>query len=130
MVYWLGETEPVTIVFNTVMAGRKKPLRKYKKYFSIRTLNVRIRNLPEMKKWRSKVFQRDNWTCQKCEERGGELNAHHIFSFAKLLKKYKIRSIKQAKMCKDLWNIENGVTLCIKCHKLTKNYGKKNLLRR
>jgi len=61
--------------------------------------------------WREKVFKRDNWTCQECGKRGGKLEAHHIKSFAH---HPKLR-----------FRINNGLTLCIPCHKLTDNYGYK-----
>lgn len=64
----------------------------------------------EAVQWRSDVFQRDNWTCQTCGARGN-LQAHHIKSWAKYPE--------------FRYELDNGVTLCIPCHKLTDNYGRK-----
>ena len=59
--------------------------------------------------WRTKVFERDNWTCQTCGARSKArepvyLEAHHIKSWVK----YK----------KLRYELSNGVTLCRECHKL------------
>lgn len=61
------------------------------------------RKYPEYVDWRKKVFERDNYKCQKCGVRGGDLNAHHILS-------YKDHPSERI-------NIQNGITLCEKCHK-------------
>lgn len=88
----------------------------------ISPLNTMIRSLLENKEWRKKVFQRDNYTCQKCDRRGGDLEAdHYPIMFSTILEKSKIVTIEQAINCKKLWDISNGRTLCLECHNKTKN---------
>lgn len=82
----------------------------------ISKLSRRIRRLPEYKEWRSKVFQKDNFTCQKCGMCGTYLHAHHVKPFHKILAESSIATVEQAIQCSDLWLISNGQTLCIKCH--------------
>ena len=84
------------------------------------SLRTDIRHSFEYKLWRSDVFQRDNWTCQTCHNRGSSIEAHHIKSFAKIIKENSIKTFKQAIKCEELWTIDNGVTLCLDCHNLTK----------
>lgn len=68
----------------------------------------------EYRLWRESVFARDNWTCQKCDKRGSQkIHPHHIKNWIDNLE---IRT-----------SIENGITLCEKCHMLFhKEYGRKN----
>lgn len=76
----------------------------------------------EYKQWRSDIFTRDNWTCMTCGKNGIYITAHHIYSFSKIIREENIKSILEARKCSRLWDINNGVTLCEDCHKLTDNY--------
>jgi len=58
--------------------------------------------------WRIGVFKRDNYTCQGCGVVGGKLHAHHKIPF----------SISKDKRL----DLNNGLTLCVKCHKNTDTY--------
>jgi hypothetical protein len=78
-----------------------------------------VRVMPQYKSWRQAVFQRDNYTCKMCGDRGGILNADHIVPFSYILEREQIRSVIDARNCSFLWNIENGRTLCETCHKLS-----------
>lgn len=66
--------------------------------------------------WRKKVFVRDNYTCQNCDRRGGNLEVHHLKSFFKIITEYNIKNIESAYNCEVLWNINNGITFCQNCH--------------
>ena len=71
----------------------------------------RPKNSVKYKTWRRAIFERDDYTCQECGERGCKIVAHHIKGWAKYPK---LR-----------YEISNGIVLCTKCHKLTDNYGRK-----
>ncbi len=69
--------------------------------------NTRIRGSVEYDKWRRKVFERDDYTCQcrgarSCAGHPVILHAHHLESFA---------TNKDQR-----FETDNGVTLCDKCH--------------
>ena len=88
----------------------------------ISKLRYVIRGNFKYRQWRSDVFTRDDFTCQQCGERGSQLVSHHIKAFSKIISEYKILTLNQALSCDELWNINNGLTLCRKCHKKTDNY--------
>lgn len=65
--------------------------------------NARLRHSPECFDWRRAVFERDNFTCQHCGQRGGLINAHHKKSWAR---HPELR-----------FDASNGETLCDVCHR-------------
>jgi len=90
----------------------------------ITPLAMRIRRSFKYRQWRSDIFTRDDFTCQKCGRRGGcKLNAHHIIPFNLIMELNDIKTFEQAMDCEELWNINNGITLCEKCHRQTDNWG-------
>lgn len=106
-----------------VISGAKSHLWKG----GITKVSYHIRTIWQYRQWRSDIFQRDNWTCQECGARCGLgktiiLEAHHIKPFSKILEENKIKTTEEAVACEELWNINNGITLCKECHNKTKKY--------
>lgn len=85
-------------------------------------ISRRIKTSFEYRQWRSDVFTKDNYTCQGCSIRGGILEAHHIKRFAVIMDENNIKTFQEALNCSELWNINNGRTLCKKCHDKTKKF--------
>ena len=75
-----------------------------------------IRQLDEFIQWRNEVFKRDDYICQECNIRGNTLHVHHKTPFITIINTFDIKNIIDAINCNLLWNINNGITLCKKCH--------------
>ena len=78
--------------------------------------NEKARKTKQARDWRTAVFERDDYTCVWCGKRGGRLNADHIKQFAYYPE---LR-----------YELGNGRTLCIGCHKTTETYGWKTYNRK
>lgn len=68
----------------------------------------------EYRQWREAVFRRDWYTCQICGEYGGKLHADHIKRFS---------AFPELR-----FEVSNGRTLCVACHKQTPTYGRNKAL--
>ena len=79
-------------------------------------LASQIRKFFKYRQWRDDIFTRDSFTCQKCGQIGYNLNVHHIKSFSSLLQKYEITNLEEVLSYNEFWDINNGITLCDKCH--------------
>jgi hypothetical protein len=45
------------------------------------------------------------------------LEVHHAKSFNDICKENNITTLKQALACKEIWSLNNGISLCYGCHK-------------
>jgi len=100
------KTDEIRIKHSECKKGEKHPNWKC----GITPENRKFYNSREYDIWRRSVFERDEYTCQECGERGVVLNSHHILP---------IRDWKEPRFS---LNIKNGITLCEDCHRET--YGK------
>lgn len=68
----------------------------------------KLRKSQETRTWRKSIFERDNYTCRICLNRGGRLHADHV---------------KPWSLFPELrYALTNGRTLCENCHKGTDTY--------
>jgi 5-methylcytosine-specific restriction endonuclease McrA len=63
-----------------------------------------LESTKKYKSWRKSIFVRDEYICQMCGKKGGELHSHHLKNYAEF-----------PELRLDL---DNGLTLCKKCHNL------------
>jgi hypothetical protein len=80
--------------------------------------NEKIRNSEPYRTWRTAIFERDDYTCVECGARNGNgkavfLQADHIKPFA---------------LFPELrFELSNGRTLCIDCHRKTPTWGNRKV---
>lgn len=111
------------------LVGEKNPSWKG----GIKSLASMIRELDEYAQWRTNIFQKDDFSCIICKDNtSGNLEAHHkkefYLIFQEFLKTYsqfspiddKETLVRLATAYEPFWNLNNGGTLCKKCHNLTR----------
>lgn len=106
--------------------------RNYSYKGGVTSVKEKIRKSLKYRIWRESVFKRDDYTCIWCNKKGGKLNADHIIPFYKIVEKIQFQHGVEnlfENSLKDvlLWDLSNGRTLCIQCHKNTDTYGFKTI---
>jgi group I intron endonuclease len=95
------------------ISEKEKDEKHYNWKGGVTSKHKKVRNSLEMRLWKKAVLERDNFTCQVCGKKGGKLHAHHINNFS---------DFPELRFA-----IDNGITLCKKCHKEFHHlYGVKN----
>jgi len=87
----------------------------YKWKGGISSLQIAIRTSANNLKWVKEILKRDNYECQLCKS-VKKLEVHHKIGLAKIVKDNMIKTLDDARDCKELWNIDNGIVLCKRCH--------------
>lgn len=78
-------------------------------------LNKSIRRMDENRKWAAAVKVRNGRRCVACGSTE-RLESHHIIEMADLISEHHITNRDEARACTELWDINNGKTLCVPCH--------------
>ena len=120
--HWIGKKMPnhVGEAQRIRMTGKKHSIETRRKmseshmlrldgYIRKEPQNQLIRKSLYYKLWREAVQKRDDYTCQICLKRGGEINVDHIKPFS---------------LYPELrFEVSNGRVLCVPCHRATPTYG-------
>lgn len=132
---WVGRKEYICMTCGQKITDKTTIKRKFcsmsckAKYFFTGERNPRwkggisswkdsVKSTDEYKRWRMKVFQRDRFTCRKCFHRSKASKAHGDKS-----SDIHAHHIEPMRENKERWfEVDNGITLCVKCHRET--YGK------
>lgn len=91
-----------------------KSISKNPKYKWFIKLLFNIRTSNKYKKWRTKCFERDNYTCQISWEKWWKLVVHHLYPFNEIVKTTTLETYNN---CEKLWDLSNWITITEKLHK-------------
>ncbi len=99
----------VDLVFEPIKQNLKREKESYiigEKHWNwkggISKLAHKIRNSTSYRHWRKSILKRDNYICQRCNKTPKKIHVHHIKKFCDYPD--------------ERFNINNGITLCKKCH--------------
>lgn len=105
----------ITIQHNKKMSGENAPAWKG----GVSKLHTSIRSSLEYREWILKVQKKDDYRCGFCGKRGGgiQIQVHHKKHMSEIVRENNITTIQEAKVCKELWDVDNGMVVCVPCHK-------------
>lgn len=103
-----GKRGPRSLETRTRISEAKRGAKCYAWKGGISPINETIRKSLRYKVWREQVFERDGYACVLCGA-GGSIQADHIKRFADFPE---LR-----------FDVANGRTLCVPCHRKTSTYG-------
>lgn len=114
--------------------GRPVPLRKKNMFKRPIRFKRQVQNTDNYRAQRAFALMRAKNKCEKCGGAIGDLSPkgneikqfdmHHIKEFESIIEENNITNIEQAKLCPDLWDVNNVQILCHDCHAETDSYGK------
>lgn len=95
---------------------------KRKNFGNRAEINKQIRKYYKVREWTKNIFERDDYICKNCGIRNKKglgksvkLEAHHIVLISEIIGE---RCFDEAILLPELYDLENGITLCRRCHKL------------
>jgi 5-methylcytosine-specific restriction endonuclease McrA len=85
-------------------------------------LKLKIRNTTKYLNWRLVILRRDSFTCQIChtsikDNKSLRLEVHHAKTFNYICNENNVSTVEQALACKELWDLNNGFSICYSCYK-------------
>jgi len=124
-----SKNKKISLITRIKISQSHKGNKSYSWKGGITPLNKTLKYSIEYVLWREKIFKRDNYTCQECLKKGNKLHPHHKKSFSIIMKEFlakysqfspledKETLIRLAENYEPFWDIDNGITYCIQCHK-------------
>jgi hypothetical protein len=85
-------------------------------------LKLKLRNTTKYLNWRLLILKRDNFTCRIChtsinKNKNLRLEVHHPKRFDDICKENNVFTVEQALECKELWCLNNGISICYRYHR-------------
>ena len=81
----------------------------------LRIIEKKLRCRKKYRDWVKKVIKLN--PKYKCGNFGDCLEAHHKIKLINILYKNDIKTVEEALNCKEIWDLDNGLSICNVCHR-------------